>query len=215
MDACGYRDFITSVFDKKKEPDAEWIPILDGGGNAAGWLRPVTRDFRVALPGCAALFARWRNENPSLSAVPFTATPTGTARWLDEQVVGRADRLLFLVLSAEGEKIGHIGFSSFDFTERSCEVDAVLRGNKEESPGLMTYALRSLLDWGERELKPSAIRLRVFEDNSHAIAFYQKSGFYAEDKVPSESGKIFLVMRYRARGAQNRTNAANGGVTNE
>lgn len=214
MDTGGYRELITSVFDRKKEPGSEWIPILDCG-YSVGWLCPVTRDFRVALPGCAALFARWRNENPSLSDVPFTATPTGTARWLDEQVVGRADRLLFLILSAELEKVGHIGFSSFDFTERSCEVDAVLRGNKEASPGLMTYALRALLAWGEREFKPSAVRLRVFEDNSHAIAFYEKSGFYPEKKVLSESGKTFLVMRYRARGAQNGINAANGGVTNE
>lgn len=185
------------------------VPIFGDGGLEAGYLRPVTRDFRVALPGCATLFAKWRNENPTLSSVPFVATPEGTARWLDVQVLGRDDRLLFLIVSEEEEKIGHIGLSSFDFAERSCEVDAVLRGNRTAAPGMMTFALRALVGWGIEMLRPSVIRLRVFEDNRHAIEFYERNGFLAEGRGPAGPGKTYLVMRYRAEGAENTANRGN------
>ena len=204
----------------KAPGSAKCVPICDDAGRGVGRLRPVTSDFRAALPDCAELFAKWRNENSTLSAVPFTATPEGTARWLDNKVIGREDRLLFLILSdprpsdrgpSDGEKIGHIGFSSFDFADRSCEVDAVLRGNKTACPGMMTFALRALIKWGKTTLKPSVIRLRVFEENRHAIEFYRRIGFFTVGKSPAGPDRTYLVMQYRADDAENNADT-NGGI---
>jgi len=174
------------------------IPTYNDLGLPAGSLRPITRDYRTALPFCAALLAKWRNENPTLSAKPFTATAEGTERWLDEQILGRDDRLLFLVLSQEGVAIGHIGFSSFDYDAKGCEVDAVLRGDGGAPKGSMTFALRALLRWGIQALELRSIRLRVFSDNSHAIRFYLNNGFLIEQEgIPAgaNSDKQYTLMQ--------------------
>lgn len=196
----GYRAFIKRIFDsfkcRQKGDLLRCIPILDADGATVGMLRPITVDFRASIPGCAAVLARWRNENPSLSAEPFTATEPGTEKWLDSLVIGRDDRLLFLILSNSGQKIGHIGFSTFSYEERSCEVDAVLRGDKNALPGMMGFAMHALLEWGKRNLWLKTIRLRVFEDNGHAIRFYERNGFVAEKTLrPDETGKTYKVMR--------------------
>ncbi len=168
------------------------IPVYDEKDRIQGWLRPVTRDYRVTMPWCTELFARWRNENPSMSSERFTATTDGTERWLDEQVIDRGDRILFLIVTVDGHNIGHIGFSSFGWEEKSCEVDAVLRGEKSTHPGLMTHAMRALLDWGLWDLQLEIIRLRVLPDNFHAIRFYRKNHFRIERENPQEK---FTVMR--------------------
>ena len=183
----------------KRSDDAfKQIPIYDDQGLPAGSLRPITQDYRTALPHCAALLAKWRNENPTLSAKPFTATEEGTERWLDEQILGRDDRLLYLVLSQECVAIGHIGFSSFDYDAKCCEVDAVLRGDSGAPKGSMAFALRALLRWGIEALGLRSIRLRVFSDNSHAIRFYLRNGFVIEQEgLPAGAGsdKEYTLMR--------------------
>lgn len=200
-----YAAFLCRAFDgmkcKNRSDLLHCIPIRDKTGSAVGLLRPITADFRESLPGCAAVLSRWRNENPSLSAEPFTATESGTEHWLDEKVIGRGDRLLFLILSNSGAKIGHIGFSSFSYGERACEVDAVLRGDKNASPGLMGLALSSLIGWGKRRLRLHVIRLRVFDENAHAIRFYERNGFKLE-KLLRTPEKTYRVMRLTERAAR-------------
>jgi RimJ/RimL family protein N-acetyltransferase len=190
QDVSSYRQFIRDTFDSLKRKRAEdmlWLlPIQDDEGNLCGYLRPVTADYRESLPGCAAQLCRWRNENQAaFSAEPFTANLESTERWLDELVLAREDRILFLIATPDGHRIGHIGFSTFSFDSKRCEVDAVLRGEKKGFPGMMTFALRSLIQWGLEELKLSEIRLRVFSDNQRAIVFYRKNGFVAEDTPDS------------------------------
>ncbi|MVB10028.1 3D-(3,5/4)-trihydroxycyclohexane-1,2-dione hydrolase [Caprobacter fermentans] len=202
-EARRYRAKIRAVFNRYKGIGGDFpprrIPVPDESGAAAAFLRPVTADFRVSLPGIESLLSKWRNENPGLNAKPFTATPEGTAVWLDRLVIGKEDRLLFLIQAPDGKPVGHIGFADFDYEEKSCEVDAVLRGEKSARPGLMGFALMALLRWGRRELGLQVIRLRVFQDNPHAIRFYRKNGFVVErEEQPGENGegKCHTVMRY-------------------
>lgn len=196
--------FIENTFNsfkcKSREDFLTCIPVYDEKDKIRGWLRPITLDYRVTMPWCAQLLAGWRNENPSMSSERFTATTTGTERWLDEKVIDRSDRILFLIATVDGHNIGHIGFSSFDWEEKSCEVDAVLRGEKSTHPGLMTHALRALLDWGLWDLQIEMIRLRVLPDNFHAIRFYKKNHFMIERENPQEK---FTVMRFVKGHAEN------------
>ncbi|WP_162840402.1 GNAT family N-acetyltransferase [Acetanaerobacterium elongatum] len=174
------------------------VPITDNCGSVVGQLRPITRDFLVSVPGCARLIARWRNENPTLSAQAFTATEQGTISWLENQILARSDRLLFLILLNDGTAVGHIGYSNFDYARRMCEVDAVLRGEKSAPPGTMTFALHALIRWGLDTLKLNIIRLRVFADNTHAIEFYKRNGFVVKaENLPAGEGseKAYTLMQ--------------------
>lgn len=180
-----FRQAVVSVFKRMKRKDPAdplaLLPIRDRGGALKGWLRPITMDWRETLPGISALLCRWRNENQeALSAAPFTATEESTTCWLDQQVLGREDRLLFLITGLAGEPVGHIGLSSFDFAKKFCEVDAVLRGEKQGHPGIMAQALHTMTDWALRELKLQSIGLRVLHGNNRAIAFYLRNGFIPE-----------------------------------
>lgn len=197
-----YELFIKNTFNsfkcKNKNDLLKCIPVRNDEDSICGYLVPIVRDFRTVMPGCASLLAQWRNENPSMSADSFTATVRGTEKWLDNLVIGRDDRILFMVVSVDFIKIGHIGYSSFLFNEKCCEVDAVLRGEKSVMPGMMTFALRALTGWGLESLKLENIRLRVFSDNFNAINFYKRNGFYIIEEgvaVTGNSDKTYTVMQ--------------------
>lgn len=171
---------------KAKDPFAPLccLPVYSEAKVFQGYLRPVTWDYEATLPGCAGQLAAWRNENPSFSPDCFTATKESTADWLNRDILAREDRILFLVLAADGARVGHIGFSSLEERERSMEVDAVLRGEKVGFPGLMGCALNTLIRWGLQALKLKKITLRVLSDNARALAFYDRHFFYKTAEIP-------------------------------
>lgn len=160
------------------------IPVYDPKLTIVGYLRPITQHYAITLPGCADLLARWRNENAHMAPGHFMATPESTKKWLDQQIIARADRILFLIISTDGTKIGHIGLASFDYQAKSCEIDAVVRGEKAGYGGMMTFALNSLIYWGLTELKLKQILLRVLADNERAISFYNRNSFCKVKEIP-------------------------------
>ncbi len=196
-----YQSFIKEIFDSFKCMHRydllKCIPIYGDDGMLVAYLRPITQDYRISLPGCLEQLANWRNENPSLSVQQFAATAASTEVWLDNLIIGREDRLLFFIVLPGGRRVGHIGYSCFNYEKASCEVDAVLRGEKEALPGIMTYALRALIRFGIETLGLREIELRVFSDNSHAIEYYVRNAFFiTHENLPgTEGGKRYTRMR--------------------
>lgn len=183
-----YRGFVRSLFDRWKRKDP-WspacsLPVFGADGRVLASLRPVTADHRESAPYLAELLGRWREENPSLAPTVFKVTPERTLRWLDKVIIGRDDKLLFMLHGTDGAPLGHLGYSNFDFDARSAEVDSILRGVKEGYPGLMHFAMAALMRWGFQELQVREIRLSVLSDNARAIAFYERLGFVREGLKP-------------------------------
>jgi RimJ/RimL family protein N-acetyltransferase len=180
MQNKNFKDSIKEIFDRYKRKNVKDplnpLPITEGE-RLVGFLRPFTVDFAQTLPQLVEVLTRWRKENPTLGAGKFEPTPERTLKWLDTHVLGRDDRLLFLIIGLDGTWIGHIGFSNFDFEERSAEVDSVLRGVKGGHPGMMTLATKALVEWGYEELKLDKVKLSVYADNDPVIKFYEKAGF--------------------------------------
>ncbi len=160
------------------------IPVYQDDGEIVAYLRPITADFRKTIPQCVALLSQWRVENPSIATGTFTVTHERTMKWLDNLVVNNDDRILFMIQALDANYLGHIGFAAFDETDRSAEIDSVLRGVKDASPGLMQAAMKAIMAWGQKELGLAAIHLKVFHDNPHAICFYERCGFEDAGRIP-------------------------------
>lgn len=196
-----YKEFITKTFNsfkcKEKYHTFKCIPIYNKD-DLKGYLTPITKDFKSIMPYSSKLLALWRNENPFMTVDPFLATEESTQNWIENLIINRDDRILFLVTSLRGKKIGHMGYSTFDFDKKSCEVDAVLRGVKD-NPGIMSDALQALIYFGKNTLKLDNIFLRVFSDNYHAIKFYENNGFKIVKKnikINDTSLKTYTIMKF-------------------
>lgn len=176
-----FREFVKTTFDhlkcKAKNDPLVSLPVRNSSGKLIAFMTPIIQEYAVLDPKLPELLTRWRIENPTISTGKFIATSERTERWLDQLVVGRDDRLIFMIKSIDGVPLGHIGFSSFNYDDVSAEIDSVLRGVKEGYPGLMSLATEQLIQWGYQTLKLKSVTLSVYSDNESAVRFYERLGF--------------------------------------
>jgi len=149
----------------------------------AGYLVPVC-ELHATDDKLIAKLAQWRTENAFAYPTQFLVTIAGTASWLRSRVLDVEDRMLFMVLDKYGNSIGHLGFANSINDSREMEIDNVVRGVKNAQPGIMSHAMRALLDWAEETIGPHIIYLKVFQDNRRAIEFYHRLGFKDDGLVP-------------------------------
>lgn len=129
--------------------------------------------------------AKWRDKANIWFPSQFVVTQEGTKRWADMQLLNMPDRILFF-LHIVGSKspFGHVGLYRFDYQEKSCEIDNVIRGENEPGTnGAMTIAVQLLCSWARKHLGVKTIYLRVFSDNIKAIAVYKRVGFEEVERV--------------------------------
>lgn len=148
-----------------------------------GYLLPVC-ELHASDEALVATLARWREENAFAYPSQFPVTIASTASWLKAKLLEVPDRLLFLVVDRFGTPIGHLGFANALNDERELEIDNVVRGVKDGAKGLMSNAMRTLINWAEEAFSPKAIYLRVFQDNPHAVEFYRNLGFQDDRVIP-------------------------------
>ncbi|MBI2098096.1 MAG: GNAT family N-acetyltransferase [Candidatus Wildermuthbacteria bacterium] len=144
-------------------------------------LVPLTADFTEEE---VKFLAEWREANAQWFPSQFKVTEEGTKKWVQAQVIEAEDRILFWIQALDDSLLGHIGLYRFDFEDRSCEIDNVMRGKQDAMPGIMTMALKSLLNWSFTALGLQALTLRVFSDNERAIVLYQRCGFEKVRDIP-------------------------------
>lgn len=149
-----------------------------------GYLEPITYNYKNIRPNYIGLLSKWRKENPEGFANVFEVSEKRTEFWIDNILLKREDRILFIIYNEDELPLGHIGLSSFDFKNKSCEIDNVVRGNKSVSKGIMSIALNTLVDWGQLLLRLNGIFLKVLDDNVHAKNFYFQNGFVEITKIP-------------------------------
>jgi len=162
----------TILFEKEKlfMKCKYFSPLNDGV-----YITPVTLDAY-----CDELIqnlSRWRSNNQHGFVKKFNITFEGTKTWLDLAVQKRKDRLLFLVFDCNEKVIGHLGVSSFDFLNKTCEIDNVVRGEISLLRGVMLSASQTLIKWINQFIRPSKIYIRVLNDNTAALFLYHRLGF--------------------------------------
>ena len=167
------------------------IPIAGGG-----YLLPVCAMHKrdAAL---IRLLTEWRNRHVRAYPTQFTATEPSTRDWLEQQLLDVKDRMLFLVVSATGETLGHLGFTRCHNSDMMFEIDNMVRGVDKAEPGLFSRALAAMIEWARKTINVNGFCLRVLDDNPDAIAFYKKNHFSAESNIPLVAVKNGDSLQYR------------------
>lgn len=149
------------------------------------YLTPVGYDC-CANAGLIDTFTHLRIESQHAFTKIFDVTNQGTRIWLNKGLLDRKDRLLFIVKSNHGDILGHIGVSSFDFENDTCEIDNVIKSSDVNKKALFYNVCKTLMDWIYESIKPKRINLRVLHDNTKAIALYHNLGFVPVSLIPLE-----------------------------
>lgn len=129
------------------------------------------------------LLTKWRNQFWDAFPEKFTATVSGTKKWLKEQVFEKDDRILFMIL-LNNQKIGHIGTYRYDKDRNSAEIDNVVRAVRSDTPGVMEKVTNHLIVWLLNDLGLDKVRLKVFSDNYKAINLYERCGMLTVGMIP-------------------------------
>lgn len=131
------------------------------------------------------LLAQWRDHAQEFFPSQFAVTFEGTKLWMENQVIKNFDRILFLVSSARNNTpVGHLGLYRFNWKEKSCEIDNVIRGRDDLLPGIMTPATMQVGKWARKTLGIKILYLRVLADNQRAISLYERCGYHGVHKIP-------------------------------
>lgn len=158
---------------------AKNIPLEDGRGYLAPFCEFHSRDEQMIRS-----LSDWREKNMFAFPTQFKVTIEGTKKWVREQLLDIDGRILFLVTRADGKIIGHLGYNHCINENAEFEIDNVIRGIKDESPGIMSEGMRALLTWAQNQFNPRLFYLKVFDDNQHAIRFYKQLGFAESERIP-------------------------------
>lgn len=129
-----------------------------------------------------ALLTRWRNQHVKSFLTEFVATEEQTAHWLANAVHGNPGKMLFMVETLDGKRVGHVGLGFIDWENSYGEADAIVSGG-ESPPGLMKTSLLTLMQWARDALGLKTLAVRVRSDNT-ALEFYKKVGFREFKRVP-------------------------------
>ncbi|HVA90389.1 MAG TPA: GNAT family N-acetyltransferase [Chloroflexota bacterium] len=144
-----------------------------------GRLIPITHR-EVEDPAVIQDLARWRNAARTSFFHQAETTPERTRAWLDRAILTPPDCILFLMISADGRRVGHVGLRGL--RDGRAELHSVLRA-EPAPPGFATSACRTLIAWTRAELRVSTIHLSVFADNGPAVALYQRLGLREVERV--------------------------------
>lgn len=181
-----FQTHVAKLFHSVKYADYPDFPLILPVRNHAGQhiclLEAVTA-HHISDHSVISCLASWRKAQEQWFPAQFRVTLAGTRRWTHRQLLAAPDRILFLIRLFDGVYIGHVGLYRFDFAQKSCEIDNVIRG-ANDVPGIMTLALKTLILWAKQVLGVQTLYLRVFADNTRAIALYKRCGFHAVKKIP-------------------------------
>lgn len=164
-------------------------------GNIIGYLKPFTRYDLEDVKKIEDI-ARWRKKAQNYFFSQFNVTTTGTQIWLDKGILQVENRILFIIEDDKKYIFGHIGLTNINYDKQSCEIDSVLRGDKNLIPGGFICACKALIEWSKQTLKIKEYYLQVFSDNSRAINLYTQLGFLEIEMMPAVKTDKNGIVKY-------------------
>lgn len=167
----------------KQSARAECTPlVLPVGMPLRAVLRPIPTRPDGLDPVDVRLLTEWRNKYVKSFLTEFVATEERTAKWLTKSVHENPGKMLLMVETPAGDRVGHVGLGFIDWATGYGEADAIVNGG--QSPrGLMKESLLTTMRWAKDVLGLRTLAVRVRSDNS-ALEFYRKVGFQEVTRVP-------------------------------
>lgn len=157
------------------------IAIHDETGRQLGELQCLDKAL-ASETGLVEDLTDWRNAARTSFLTQFEARPDRTATWLRNVVLAAPDRILFIVRSTGGERIGHIGISNV--SDEKAEIDNVMRGRRSGERRMMFYSSVALIAWIFETLRVPVTQLCVLSLNTGAIRLYDRLGFEEVERTP-------------------------------
>lgn len=172
------------------------IDILNDENEKIGVLKPVTAREVTDNSEIVRFITKWREYYKENFLTQFKVTDNSTKNWLENQIIKRDDKILFIVEAIDGKLSGHEGVIFFKNNDFVCELDNLVKSADCKIPGIMTYAEKSLIKWLFGCLGMEKITLRVFSDNLKTQALHHRCGFLKTGEIglKKEIGKE--LVRY-------------------
>lgn len=156
--------------------------VLPVGTPCVAVVRPIATVSGYTDPVDVQLLTDWRNRHVKSFLTAFISTPLRTTGWLTGAVHANPGKMLFMVETLNGERVGHVGLGFIDWQAGYGEADAIVSGGNSP-PGLMKASLLVLMRWARDALGLRTLAVRVRSDNP-AVDFYRKVGFCEYQRVP-------------------------------
>ncbi|OUE07448.1 putative ribosomal N-acetyltransferase YdaF [Clavibacter michiganensis] len=162
-----------------------WTDAGDPQRYGAGILQGERIRLRALEDGDLPDLVRWWREPEWAILQQLTARPRPEAdvaeqfrKWSSNE--GGAGDVGFCVMDrTSGRLVGHVTLHGAMLLTRSATL-TIMIGSEHVGAGYGTDAVRTLLDYGFREMGLNRIQLHAFAFNARAIATYRKAGFVEE-----------------------------------
>jgi RimJ/RimL family protein N-acetyltransferase len=170
------KDFKTNSFDSARR---KALVIHDENLAVVGHLIPVGL-WIATQPHLITNISEWRARDMKNYLIQFDSTFEKTKDYLMQKSLKETDRLLFLIVDASENFIGHLGLSKV--SEISAELDNLMRGNPGGPKNFMELAEKTVIEFAFEELLVKCISLRVLSFNFLAISIHQRLGFVLSER---------------------------------
>ncbi len=181
--ACFHQQIITDFARRKTTTSRDdLLPVSIPLTNKRGFLVPVG-ECHADDPTVVRLLTEFRKPITTFPAI-FEVTEERTRSWLRTHLLDVPDRILFFVVDCNGRIIGHAGFARCLNSDRTMELDNIIRGIPDVEPGLMSSAVSHLVHWAKTTFRPMDLVLKVMQNNPQAIRFYERLGFVITASQP-------------------------------
>lgn len=187
MEDTSYKEMVTRKlreikFCPKAEIDRHCIPIFENEVAIARF-RPITIDS-IDDDKEVRLLSEWRKlANPQYFS-QFPVTFEGTRRWMKNALMDVEDRILFMIEIPGGVPVGHLGLNRFNFKDRECENDNLIRGVRGGHPRLMFFSVAAMIQWAFDELGVVNSRGQVISSNAVILRIVGRLGYEETERLP-------------------------------
>lgn len=162
--------------------DALQVPFM-GADNQQASLQMMTYGH-LADPATMQRIQQWRTGPADNFVTASTLLRDCGPNWLEKDILDVKDRALFWVMDHRGQKIGHLGISTFSLSMQRYEIDNIACEQSTAAVTLMTNAIDALVTWVREELHANECYIRVLHDDQAGMRAIQSLNFSEIQRVP-------------------------------